>query len=146
MHKAIILLHLIAATIWTGGHIVLSTTVLPRALRRRDPAIVADFEGAFERIGVPALLVQIVTGLYLATKLVPPSQWFSFTGVASTHIAIKIILVALTLVLAAHARLRIIPRLDASRLPTLAAHIVAVTVIAVLLAMVGAGFRIGGIF
>jgi putative copper export protein len=146
MHKAIILLHLVAATIWTGGHIVLSTTVLPRALRRRDPALISAFEGPFEHIGIPALLVQVATGLYLAAKLLPPSQWFSFAGVASTHVAAKIILVALTLVLAAHARLRIIPRLDASRLNLLAAHIVAVTVIAVLLAMIGAGFRIGGVF
>jgi putative copper export protein len=146
MHKAIILLHLIAATVWTGGHIVLAATVLPRALKRRDPAVLTAFEGPFERVGVPALLVQVVTGLYLASRLLPPSQWFSFAGVASTHIAAKIILVALTLVLAAHARLRIIPRLDASRLNLLAAHIVAVTVIAILLAMVGAGFRIGGVF
>jgi len=146
MHKAVILLHLVAATIWTGGHIVLAATVLPRALRRRDPAVIAEFEGPFERIGVPALLVQVATGLYLAAKLLPPSQWFSFAGVASTHVAAKIVLVALTLVLAGHARLRIIPRLDASRLNILAAHIIAVTVIAVLLAMIGAGFRIGGVF
>ncbi|MDH3197434.1 MAG: CopD family protein [Candidatus Krumholzibacteria bacterium] len=146
MHKAIILLHLVAATIWTGGHIVLATTVLPRALKRRDPAVISDFEGPFERIGIPALLVQVATGLYLATKLLPPSEWFTFASVASTHVAAKIILVVLTLVLAAHARLRIIPRLDASRLGVLAAHIVAVTVISVLLAMIGAGFRIGGVF
>jgi putative copper export protein len=146
MHKAIILLHLVAATIWTGGHIVLATTVLPRALKRRDPAVISDFEGSFERIGIPALLVQVATGLYLATKLLPPSEWFTFAGVASTHVAAKIILVVLTLVLAAHARLRIIPRLDASRLGVLAAHIVAVTVISVLLAAIGAGFRIGGVF
>ncbi len=29
--------HVLAATIWTGGHIVLATVVLPRVLRQRTP-------------------------------------------------------------------------------------------------------------
>ena len=56
-----------------------------------------------------------------------------------------IILLVLTLALALHARLRIIPRLSPERLPTLALHIVLVTILAVLFVVVGVGFRTGGI-
>ena len=39
MYLGILFLHILAATIWTGGHIVLATTVLPRALKAADPRI-----------------------------------------------------------------------------------------------------------
>ena len=35
MYGWVIFLHVLAATVWTGGHLVLATTVLPRALRER---------------------------------------------------------------------------------------------------------------
>ncbi len=62
MFYTILALHVLGATIWTGGHLVLAFTVLPRALRARDPAILQDFEQGYERIGIPALLVQLPPG------------------------------------------------------------------------------------
>ncbi len=41
---------------------------------------------------------------------------------------------------------RIIPRLDASRLPALAAHIIAVTVLGIGFVVLGVGIRSGGLF
>ena len=58
----------------------------------------------------------------------------------------KFALLLVTIGLGAHARLRIIPKLDASRLPALRAHIVAITVTAVLFVVLGAGIRTGGLF
>ncbi len=147
MFQLVLILHLLGASVWTGGHLVLAIGFLPRALRRRDPGLLLDFESRFERIGIPALLVQIVTGLLLAWRYVPePARWLSFESHVTGHIFVKLILLALTLALALDARLRLIPRLDARRLPSLAAHVVAVTVLAVLFVAVGAGIRIGGLF
>lgn len=39
MYGMLLLLHILGATIWTGGHIVLALVVLPRALRERSPAV-----------------------------------------------------------------------------------------------------------
>jgi putative copper export protein len=147
MFKIALILHILGATVWAGGHLVLSLTVLPRALRRRDPAILSDFEEGYERIGIPALVVQVLTGVYLAHRLVPSvADWFSFTTVISTHVTLKFLLLLVTLALAMHARLRLIPKLSAETLPILAWHVVAVTVVAVLFVMVGVGFRTGGLF
>ena len=58
-------------------------------------------------------------------------------------IAYKLGLLGLTLLLALHARLRLVPRLDSSRLPWLALHIAAVTALAVMLVLVGLSIRLG---
>lgn len=145
MLKWVLLIHILGATIWTGGHLVLALTVLPRALRARDPKVIQEFEAGYERLGMPALLVQIVTGLWLAYQYLPsPAAWFGFGSPVAVHIFVKLTLLALTLALAIHARLRVIPKLDADRLGVLAYHIVAVTILSVLFVVVGTGFRFGG--
>ena len=138
-----LLCHVLAATIWTGGHLVLALTILPQALRARSIDNIQAFEERFERLGIPALLVLVASGLYLATNLAPPSSWFAFDSPVTKAIAIKLGLLSATVALAADARLRIIPRLNAERLPGLAGHIVAVTLISVLFVIVGVGYRVG---
>jgi putative copper export protein len=146
MFKFALIFHILGATVWAGGHLVLSLTVLPRALRRRDPAVLSDFEEGYKRIGVPALVIQVLTGLWLAHRLVPRmADWFSFTTVMSTHVTLKLLLLLVTVALAMHARLQLIPRLSEQTLPILAWHVVAVTVVAVLFVLVGVGFRTGGL-
>ncbi len=140
MYKYALLLHLICATIWTGGHLVLATTVLPRALRARNPRILQDFEQGFERIGMPALLLQILTGLYMAHALLPPSQWLDSHLVARL-IQIKLGLLLLTLLTALDARFRIIPHLSAATLPAMGRRIVFVTTLSVLFVVTGLSFR-----
>jgi putative copper export protein len=146
MFKLALILHVLGATIWAGGHLVLSLTVLPRALRSRDPQVLLDFEEGYERIGMPALLVQVITGLWLAHRLVPNvGDWLGFATVPAQHVGYKLILLLLTLALAVHARLRLIPNLTPRNLPVLAGHVIGVTVLAVLFVLVGVGFRTGGL-
>lgn len=138
-------LHVLGACIWVGGHLVLATRILPRALREKNSALVRDFEQAYERIGLPALAVQILTGLWLAHRLIgaAPGGWFGSSGPA--HIVqIKLALLAATAGLAIHAKLRVIPRLRDDNLPVLGAHIVAVTTLGVLFTLAGASLRFGG--
>lgn len=142
----LIVLHVLGASVWVGGHLVLATTILPRALRDDDAGAIQSFEQAFERIGIPALIVQVLTGLRLATFYAPMSRWFSLDEHAPRHIALKLGCLAATLVLAAHARLSIVPRLaPGAPLRKLAAHIVLVTLLAVTFAIVGVSLRVGGL-
>ena len=55
-------------------------------------------------------------------------------------------LLAITVALAAHARLRIIPRLDATTLRPLAWHIAGVTLVSIAFLVAGVGIRTGGLF
>ena len=146
MYKLFVILHLLGAAVWVGGHLVLCLAVLPPALRARDPAPIRAFEERFERIGVPALLLQIGSGLWLAHSWVPDwRQWLGTGGPQSGLVATKLVLLALTAALGAHARLVLMPRLDAATLPKLGLHIVGVTVLAVAFVVAGAGIRLGGL-
>lgn len=137
-------LHVLGATIWAGGHLVLAVTILPEALRRHRAATVTEFEQRFERIGLPALAVQIVTGLWLAERLLgSPDHWLDGNSVART-VQVKLGLLAVTVGLAVHARFRVIPKLSDATLPTLAWHIRIVTLAAVLFVLAGASIRFGG--
>ena len=146
MFKVALFLHILGASVWAGGHLVLSLTILPRALRQRDPDIIRSFEEGYERIGIPALIIQVVTGLWLAHRLVPSlAGWLSFATATNMLVTLKLMLLLLTLMLAVHARLRLIPKLTAQTLPLLAWHVIAVTVVAVVFVFVGVGFRTGGL-
>jgi putative copper export protein len=147
VYRLVVVLHLLGASIWVGGHLVLSLVVLPRALRERDPAIVQEFESRYEWLGLPALLVQVLTGAWLALVWVPDvGGWLAPTSVQGRLVLTKLILLAATVVLAVHARVRVLPSLDAARLPLLAYHIVAVTVLGLALLVAGVGIRTGGLW
>ena len=140
-------LHLLGATLWTGGHLILALAILPGAIRKKEPKLILEFESGYEKIGMSALVVLVITGFLLAHRLIPDiTQWFSANDEISRLIMVKITLLVLTLVLAAHARLRIIPRLGVNNLNLLAGHIIAVTILSVLFVAAGLGFRTGGFF
>ena len=128
-YSILIFIHILAATIWTGGHLILAISILPKALKE----VVRQFEEKFERLGIPALIIQILTGLRLSYLFKPNiAGWFSFENRISTHITLKLIMFCITLLLAMHARLGLIPKLKSDNLNMLAVHIIPVTVIAVL--------------
>lgn len=141
----LIFLHILGATVWVGGHLVLALGYLPEALKTRSLESLQKFEEKFEKIGIPALAIQIVTGLLLAHRMNSDwSQWFSGDS-ALRGIGIKIILLLTTAVLAVDARLRVIPQLTPEKLNSLAWHIIPVTILGVLFVVVGVYFRVGGI-
>ncbi len=144
MYGVLLLLHILAATIWTGGHIVLAVVVLPKALKERSPEVLLGFESVFEKIGMPALLIQVLTGLMLAHRMVPDiAQWFDVAHPASHAIMTKLVLLALTVGFAINARFRVLPTLSADTLKVMAWHIGSVTVFSILFVFVGVSFRTG---
>lgn len=147
VYRLLVVLHLLGATVWVGGHLVLSLVVLPRALRARDASVVADFESGYERIGLPALLLQVITGVWLALHWVPDIRtWLAPASLHGWLVLVKLGLLAATLALAAHARFRLVPTLDAVALSTLAFHIVGVTLLGVAMLITGVAIRTGGVW
>ena len=146
MYALMLFLHVLGATVWTGGHLVLALTWLPRVLRERSPEQLLRFEQGYERIGMPALVLQIVTGLWMAYQMVPSvAQWLSPDAPVARAIALKLVLLLCTALIAAHARLRVIPRLSADTLPLMACHVAAVTLLSVGFVAVGVSLRFGGV-
>ena len=145
MHTLLLILHIIGGSVWAGGHLVLAIGFLPPALRRRDPSIIQGFEARFEPIGLTALGLQVLTGVLLLAPYVegvgPQSP---LSGHVVGMIGSKFVLLLATIGLAAHARLRLIPRLSPQTIGFLGAHITAVTVLAVLFIVVGALFPAAG--
>ncbi|MPW28545.1 copper resistance protein CopD [Agarivorans sp. B2Z047] len=142
-YSLLLLAHLIAATIWTGGHIVLCLVILPKVLRAKSPEMLLDFEQAFEKVGMPALIIQVITGLLLAYHWLPDvSLWFSMNNPISHGIAGKLLLLALTFGLALDAKLRVLPKLSSNNLWDMALHIIAVTFLSVGFVALGLSFRL----
>ncbi len=140
--KAIIFIHLLAAMVWTGGHLILALGFLPKALRYEDFNLIVQFEQRYERIGIHSLLILVITGVYMATVYSPSFFKLDTMDHYTRHIALKLILLLITVALAIHARFFLIPQ---KKLRPLAWHIIGVTAIAVLFVLVGFSVRSGGI-
>ena len=132
--KIIVFIHIISATIWVGGHLILTVSYLPNALKHNDFSLIEGYESRFERIGIPSLIILIVTGIYKITYYAPDHY--------TKHIVIKLILLLATILLAIHARLFLIPKRE---LKPLSYHILAITIIGIAFVFVGMSARMGGI-
>jgi putative copper export protein len=145
LFKLLLIAHLVGSSIWVGGHLILAVIVLPKALKQKDPSIIGSFEAVYEKIGIPALILQVISGIWLSYLYVSSILTvFNFEYVQQTLIALKLILLLLTVVIAVHARLRIIRKLKQENLTFLAWHIITITVLAVSMLVLGSGIRVGG--
>ena len=139
-----LLIHVAGATVWVGGHLLLSLRYLPEALRLGNPDIIKTFEKKYEAIGMPALLLQVVTGLYISLQQYQVSLFGLNNGVEKA-VTLKLSLLLITVLLALNVRFFIFPKLSADNLKWLAFHIVLVTLISLIMLFLGVSIRFGGI-
>lgn len=144
--KILIFLHVLGACIWAGGHLILCLVVLPKAWKQKDTEAIQRFERPYEKIGIPALLILVLTGIRMAMIYLPVNEWLNFNDPVSNHIGLKLILLLLTILLAIHARFFIIPKLTPENIGLLGSHIIGITIIAVLLVLTGVSFRMSILF
>jgi putative copper export protein len=141
----LVIVHALAATVWTGGHLALDLGVLPRALRAQSAEAIRSFEETFEPLGLTALALQVVTGLWMGWIYLPGFRGlFSPANPIGMLVGVKLLLLATTAALALHARLRLIPNLSDANLSGLAWHIRGITALAIAFVGVGALIRLGG--
>ncbi len=142
--KWLLIGHLIGAAIWIGGHLLLCVRYLPEAIRLKNPEIITQFEKKYEIIGLPALVVQVITGIWMAVAYYNVTL-LSFATAMESAVSIKLILLFITVLLAMHVRFFVFPKLTAKNLWFLAWHIIAVTCIGLLLLYFGISIRFGGL-
>lgn len=75
MHQIALILHLLGASIWVGGHLYLLIRLMPGFIRHNDVVGFLKFEKSYEPLGMGALAVQVVTGLYMMHDIVPVGMW-----------------------------------------------------------------------
>ena len=91
----------LAATVWTGGHLVLDLGVLPRALRAQSAAQIRAFEEVFEPLGLTALAIQVLTGLGMGWIVLPGFQGLvNPTNPIGMLVGVKLLLLTATAALA----------------------------------------------
>lgn len=145
-HQIILIIHLLAASIWVGGHLFLILRILPATLQQKDISILSDFRLKFGKIGMPSLFIFVVTGILLAYDYnVPISDWFSFSNPIEKIISIKLLLLFTSLSLAVHAQKVVLPKLTSDRMLPAIVEIIIVTLIAVSMLILGSLVRVGGL-
>lgn len=150
----LLFIHILAGCVWVGGHLYLAIRIVPKALHMKNAQILLDFERNFEKIGMTALIVQVVTGIYALHKILPTiaslfdhSQNNAFRGLAILF-CFKLTWLLLTFITAMSAQFLVLPTLRKN--PTnvkltkiFVAHILIVTFLSVLFVLTGVFFRTG---
>src|SRR5690554_2580079 len=109
-HHFLLIIHLICATIWVGGHIFLSMRILPKAIKEKNVSVLKNFKKSYEPLGLPSLFILIVTGIWMAYNYnVKFSMWFSFSNAIERVVSLKLILLLSTVCLAVIVDLFIFP-------------------------------------
>lgn len=147
-HHFLLIIHLLSATVWVGGHLLLTFGHLPQALKEKDQNIILNYEQKYEPVGMTALVLLVITGVLMAYKYgVSVDYWFQFANPIEKVISTKLLLLFVTVAFALSAQFRVLPKLknNSEKLPEMAFHIISVTIIGVLMLVYGSFIRFGGI-
>lgn len=143
----LVFLHVLGACVWAGGHLYLALGVLPKAFAQRDANVLRDAETLIERIAMPALLIQVLTGVELARRYAGGFvQMFDADDPVDHFVIAKVGLLLVTIALAGDAHMRRGRFEGMAWLRFMAWHVIVVTIIAVALVALGVGFRTGTMF
>jgi len=146
-HHLLLIIHLLSATIWVGGHLLLVLGYLPQALKEKNQNIILDYEKKYEPVGMTALILLVITGVLMAYNYgVSIEYWFHFATPIEKVVSTKLLLILLTVLFALSAQFRVLPKLKHSpdKLPEMTFHILSVTLIGVLMVIFGSFVRFGG--
>ena len=145
-HQITLIIHLLAATIWVGGHLILLLRYVPKAIKSKSLEELSLFRKNFEPIGMPSLFILIITGIMMAYDFnVSIDKWFSFENSIEKIISIKLILLLISLTLAFITLKFVLPSINKLSPFLLYFIIFLVTIIAITMLILGSLIRIGGL-
>lgn len=147
-HHLLLIIHILAATVWIGGHLYLIISILPKVLKSRNATKLLAFEKSFEPLGITALILLVISGFWMMFQFgIKIADIFSFATPIERVTSTKIILLITTVLFALSAQFRVIPSLKKSpkKLPEMAVHAICVTLIGVAMLVLGTFVRYGGI-
>ena len=134
----LVIVHALAATVWTGVHLILTFGVLSTPLREGSGAPIGASKASVAPLGFGALVSPVVSGAWMGSILLPGLEGLLRPG----H---RLWILIDTSVLALHARPRLIPARRDATLGRLAWHIRGVTSLAIAFVVAGALIRLGAL-
>jgi putative copper export protein len=144
-HRALLILHGIAAAVWFGGLAVLLFGYWMEAWRSRDPRLLVDAIARIDRLGLPSLIVAAASGCVLAYHWLPElALWFNRELPHGAAILSKLSLLLLALLVYAYQRARVLPTLSPARIGRLGLCLALQLLLGVLLLIAGSAFRYSG--
>lgn len=145
-HQVTLILHLLAATIWVGGHLLLLLRYVPKAIKSKSLEELSAFRKNFEPVGMPSLFILIITGILMAYDYnITFEKWFLFENSIEKIVSIKLILLFISLTLAFITIKFVLPSINKISPFILYFIIFFVTTIAVTMLVLGSLVRIGGL-
>lgn len=145
-HHILLIIHLLCAAIWVGGHVFLLIRVLPNAYKKNDSEALKRFKASYEPVGMPSLVILVITGVIMAYDFgVPIKSWFSFSYGIEKVVSLKLILLFSTFVLAIIADRIIFPKLNDNNIKNAIFPISVVTILGICMLILGSFVRYGGI-
>ena len=145
-HQIYLIIHLLAATIWVGGHLLLLLRYVPKAIKSKSLEELSAFRKNFEPVGIPSLFILILTGILMAYDYnITFEKWFLFENSIEKIVSIKLILLFISLTLAFITIKFVLPSINKISPFILYFIIFLVTTIAVTMLVLGSLVRVGGI-
>ena len=146
-HHLFLIIHLMSATVWDGGHLILVASYLPRAIKEKNQNYILNYEKKYEPIGMLSLILLVLSGILMAYKYgVTIEHWFEFATPIEKVVSTKLLLLFATLLFALSAQFKVLPKLNNNikYLPEMALHILCVTIIGISMLILGSFVRFGG--
>lgn len=149
MNGWVLFFHLLGACVWVGGHLYLVATVLPNAMRQQSSEPILAFEASFEKLGMTALLTQVVTGGYMVSRFLPNMAFLTdWKNPIAILVLMKISWLILSVLTALSAQLWVIPNVrkdpQNARLRNIfIGHILTIMTLALAFVATGVLFRTG---
>ena len=146
MYKFALILHLLGASVWVGGHLYLLIRLMPRFISDDDVAGFLAFEKSYEPLGISALIIQVATGLYMMNAIAPIGLWGEPMGFLTALIHGKLTWLGLTILTALHARFRVVNKLqnntyNKNTLKIMGIHVALICLLSVAFVVTGAFFH-----
>lgn len=146
-YLALVVLHILGAAIWVGSLVSVLLGSIPHARKTGDLSALKHVgKIVVGRLGLVALVLQILTGVRLATKWIVWSAIFSTPSGPGHLILAKIVLLFVVLAIGGHIYHRTLPGLSREKLGTFTALNWVVLLLSLLIVIAGVGVRSGGLF
>ncbi|MER3327946.1 MAG: hypothetical protein RIF34_00095 [Candidatus Kapaibacterium sp.] len=140
----LVILHILGASIWIGGMLIMALGVLPKAKKANKASILLDYESSFHIIGMIALTIQFITGFRLAMIYTGGMKGlFDFSNHLAILFAWKLALLLLTMGLFVFFKKKTLAKLTDENIASASNMIWNITIFAIALMILGLGFSRG---
>jgi putative copper export protein len=140
----LVILHILGASIWIGGMLIMALGVLPKAKKTNDASLLKNYEGSFHILGMIALTIQFLTGFRLAMIYAGGMKGlFDFSNHAAVLFMWKLVLILATMGLFVVFKKKTLSKLDPTNVSSASAMIWVLTLLSLGLMILGLGFSRG---